>query len=369
MQAPLRLLRVARLDTAPGLLAAIAVSTAVFAATPLTLSAIAERYGVGPGTAGLFSAAQLGLFVVGSWSAGRFTSPSAGVFRLALVTLAAANLASAVTDRFGVFVALRGVSGLALGTLTWLAWSQVFGDEQRQGDIAVVGPVAGVVASPLFGLLLEAGDDRTVFAVLGVASLLPIAVTPSFAAVEDTGPRRRSKAVPQALALIVALTLMTLGGSAVFVFSGVILIDEVGIGAGTLSLIYAENALAAIPSARWRGRRPFAGGWIVVTGACALALGFLTTAWAAWPVLIVWGFAYWAAVPGVFTLLSERSAHPADRAGDAQAAMAAGRAAGPLVGGAAVSAWSFGGLGVLGAIVMSTAGIIALAIERSRPTQ
>ncbi|GJM37939.1 MAG: hypothetical protein DHS20C19_13060 [Acidimicrobiales bacterium] len=368
MQAPLRLLRVARLGAAPGLLAATAVSTAVFAATPISLSSIADRFDVGAGTAGLFSAAQLGMFVVGSWTAGRFTAPSGRAFRLALLILAAANLASALSDTFALFVVLRGFAGLALGTLTWLAWSQVFGDEDRQGDIAVVGPITGVVVSPVFGLLLEAGDDRTIFALLAAASLVPLLWTPSFEGANTVADAERSKAVPQALALVVALTLMTLGGSAVFVFGGVILIDEVGVGAGTLSLIYAANALASIPSARWRGRRPLAGLWIVLTGLCALALGFLTEPWMAWPVLIVWGFAFWAAIPGVFSLLAARSANPADRAGDAQAAMAAGRAAGPLVGGAVVSAWSFGGLGVVGAGIMMAGGAVALTVERLRPT-
>lgn len=366
MQAPFRLLRVARPGTAPGLLAATAVSTAVFAATPISLSAIADRFDVGAGTAGLFSAAQLGLFVVGSWSAGRFMAPTARAFRLSLLLLAAANLASALTGTFALFVVLRGLAGLALGTLTWLAWSQVFGDEERQGDIAVVGPIAGVVAAPLFGLLLEAGDDRTVFAVLAAASLVPLVMTPTFAAPAAAGSGARTKAVPQAVLLIAALTLMTMGGSAVFVFGGVILIDEVGLTPGMLSLVFAANALASIPSARWRGARPLAGLWVLVTAACALVLGFITEPWMAWPVLILWGFAFWAAIPGIFTLLGERSAHPADRAGDAQAAMAAGRAAGPLVGGALVSAWSFGVLAAVGAAVMASGGVLAVAVERWR---
>lgn len=367
MQAPFRLLRVARPDTGAGLLAATAVSTAVFTATPISLAAIADRFAVGAGTAGLFSAAQLALFVVGSWSAGRLLQPGPTPFRLSLVLLAAANLASALTGVFVVFVVLRGAAGLALGTLTWLAWSQVFGHDERQGDIAVVGPITGVAASPLFGVLLEIGDDRTVFVFLAALSLVPLFATPAFDTLPVTTSGRRSRAVPQAMVLIAALTLMTLGGSAVFVFGGVILIDEVGMSAGTLSLVFAANALASIPSARWRGPRPFAGLWMIVTGVCALALGFITEPWMAWPVLTVWGFAFWAAIPGVFSLLAERSSHPADRAGDAQAAMAAGRAAGPLVGGALVSAWSFGALALVGSLVMASGGVLALATERRRP--
>lgn len=349
----------------PGLLLAAAVSTAVFVATPISLSSIAERFDVGSGTAGIFSAAQLGMFVLASWSAGRFMVASARGFRLALVVLSAANLASVVTDTFPVFVVVRGFSGMALGVLTWLAWSQVFGDEDRQGDIAVVGPLAGIVASPLFGLLLEAGDDRWVFGVLAVAALVPLAFTPDFAdAAAAPEKAARSVAVPQATALIASLTLLTLGGSAVFIYSGVILIDEVGMSPGVLSLIYAANALASVPSSRWRGRRPRAGLWLVVTAACALALPIITQAWMAWLVLTVWGFAFWAGVPGIFTLLAERSAHPAERAGDAQAAMAAGRAVGPLLGGALVSGWSYLGLGVVGGVLMAGGGAVSLAVER-----
>lgn len=367
MQAPLRLLRVARLGTAPGLLAATAVSTAVFIATPISLASIAERFDVGPGTAGIFSAAQLGLFVVASWGAGRFLTPGRRVFRLALVLLASANLASVFTEVFVAFVVVRALSGLALGVLTWLAWSQVFGDEERQGDIAVVGPVAGVVVSPLFGLLLDIGDDRAVFGVLAFAALVPLALTPDFATVPEEERVARTRAVPQAMVLIASLTLLTLGGSAVFVFGGVILIDELGVSPTTLSLMYSANALASIPTARWRGPRPLAGLWLMAAGACAVALGSIGEAWMAWPVLTLWGFAFWAGVPGVYTLLAERSAHPAERAGDAQAAMAAGRAAGPLLGGALVSAWSFGGLGAVGGALMATGGIACVAVERLRP--
>ena len=370
MQVPLRLLDAARTGAAPGLLLATAVSTAVFVATPISLASIADRFGVGAGTAGIFSAAQLGMFVLASWASGRFMVPSARVFRLSLVVLAATNFAGAATDVFVLFVVVRALSGLSLGVLTWLAWSQVFGDEKRQGDIAVVGPVAGVVASPLFGLLLSVGDDRWVYAALGIGALVPLFVVPDFGAPAAVAERRdRSSAVPQALVLIGALTLLTLGGSAVFIYGGVILTDEVGMGPGVLSLLFAANALASVPSSRWRGRRPRAGLWLVATAACAVALPLITELSIAWPVLTLWGFAFWAGVPGIYTLLAERSAHPAERAGDAQAAMAAGRAVGPLLGGALVSTWSFAGLGLVGGGLMAAGGAASLAVELRRPSR
>lgn len=364
MHVPLRLLRALRTGTAPGLLVATAVATAVFVATPISLAAIASRFGVGAGTAGIFSATQLGAFVVASWGAGRFLRPGTGLFRGALVMLAAANALSVVTDVFIVFVVIRGVAGLALGLLTWLAWSQVFGDDSRQGDIAVVGPLAGVVVSPLFGVLLDLGDDRAVFAVLAVASLVPLAMPTQFTTQPAPTRGGRTRAVPQAMVLIGGLVLLTLGGSAVFVYSGVIMIDELGISPTIVSFVFSANALASIPSARWRGPRPLAGLWLVLTASCAVALGLVGEPWMAWAALTTWGFAFWAGVPGIYSLLAERSAHPAERAGDAQAAMAAGRAAGPLLGGALVAGWSFAGLGIVGGALMATGGLVCVAVER-----
>lgn len=368
MQAPLRVLRAFRTGTAPGVVMATAVTTAVFAATPLTLPAVVDRFSVGPGTAGLYSAAQLGAFVAGSWSAGRFLTPSGRVFRLALVVLAVANLASALTDVFVALVAVRAAAGLALGTLTWLAWSQVFGDNERQGDIAVVGPLAGVLASPLFGLLLWWGDDRHVFVALAVVSLVPLVRVPRFALPRAPVHHERHRPVRPALVLVVALGALTFGGSAVFVFGGVIAVDKLGMDPFTVSLAFSVNAAASIPSARWRGDRQRPGLWMVVTAMCAVGLGVIDQAWMLWPVLALWGFAFWAGIPGIYTLLADRSAYPAERAGDAQAAMAAGRAVGPLVGAAVVNVGSFAWLGLTGGLVMAAAGLVCLAVE-ARPSR
>ena len=64
MQAPFRLLQTLRGTVEPGLLLATGVATSTFVATPLILPAVAVRFEIGTGMAGLFSAAQLGLFVV-----------------------------------------------------------------------------------------------------------------------------------------------------------------------------------------------------------------------------------------------------------------------------------------------------------------
>lgn len=365
MQAPVWVSRVARVDTAPGLLIATSVTTAVFVATPVALRDVADRFSVGAGTAGLFSAAQLGTFVITTWAAGRYLEASRRRFVVALLILAVANLASVLVDVFALFVVIRAGSGVALGMLTWLAWSQVFGNDNSQGDLAVIGPLTGVVAAPLFGVLLSVGDDRWVFAVLALASLAPLVAVPDFAVEsESSAASRRTRPVPQALALIGGLALATLGGSAVFVFAGVIMADNVGMSSTTVSLVFSANALASIPAARWRGPRPFAGGWLVGAAVCAVLLGSITDPWMSFPVLMVWGFCFWVGVPGIYLLLAERSAHPADRAGDAQASMAAGRALGPLLGAAVVSGWSFGWLGLMGGAIMAAGGACCLVVER-----
>lgn len=362
MQAPFRLLAALRGSTEAGLMMAMAVATATFVATPLVLAGIADRFDVGTGTAGLFSAAQLGAFVVGSWVSGRFVDPSRRLFVQALVVLAIANAVSAVASVFILLVVMRAAAGLVLGVLAWLAYSQVFGDTDRTGDIAVIGPLTGVFMAPLFGVILANGDDRAVFWLLAVVALLPLVKVPQFV-VGETVETDRTKPVPQALALVAALGVVTLGGSAVFVFAGAIAADQYGMAPFVISLVFSANAAASIPSARWRGARPLAGAWLLIPALCAGFIGFFDQAPIFWAILVAWGFCFWMAVPGIYTLLSQRSRHPAERAGDAQASMAAGRALGPLVGGLLVSSGSYELLGLAGGAVIAAAVIVIVGVE------
>ena len=96
----------------------------------------------------------------------RLVEPSRRLFVVALIALSGASAVSIVAPVFAVLVLARGVAGLALGVLTWLAYSQVFGDAERTGDIAVIGPLTGVVAAPLFGVALGAGELAHGFAVV-----------------------------------------------------------------------------------------------------------------------------------------------------------------------------------------------------------
>ena len=362
MQVPFRLLNALRLHTEIGLVAAMAVAMATFSATPLVLAPLAVEFEVSTGTAALFSAAQLGSFVVGSWTAGRVVDPSRRLFVISLVTLSAANVAAAFVGSFVVLVVTRSVSGLALGVLTWLAYSQVFGDDERTGDITTVGPLTAVVSAPIIGVLLELGDVRAVFLVLAGVSLVPLVWVPAIV-VPDRTPTGRNRAVRAALVVIAALTIATLGGSAVFVFMGAIAADRYGMSALVISLAFSANALVSIPAARFRGRRRFAGGYFALTGVCAVISTQADQTAVLWVVLCVWGVAFWMAVPGSYTLLAERSRFPTERAGDAQAAMAFGRALGPLVAGALVAGGEYTTLGWVGGGLLVVAGALLVAVE------
>ncbi len=363
MQIPVRLAGVERGATDPGTLAAVVVSTAVLAATPLLIPGLIASFDLGLGAAGLISGVQLGGFVLTSFLAGRIATASRRFFSFVVLLLASANLVSGLVTGFAPFLATRFAAGLALGAITWLAWAGVFGDSKKMSRIAVVGPITGVLATPLIGLAIDVASYRLVYVALAVLSLTPLVLPTTFDAVERATKERQSGGAPAAFALIGALGLLTMGGSAVFVFSGVIATNQLGLSPTAFALILSVNAAAGIPAARWSGRRPYAGLWFVLAGACAIAFTITTTAALGAVVLVVWGFSFWAGVPGAYELLSRRSLYPSQRAGDAQAVMAVGRVIGPLVGGSLASTGSNALLGLCAGGAMIAAGLITTSVE------
>jgi len=104
------------------------------------------------------------------------------------------------------------------------------------------------------------------------------------------------------------------------------------------------------------------------SGLCAIAVGAFTVVPVFVVAMVAWGFSFWMGVPGAFSLLAERSAFPDERAGDAQAVMAAGRVVGPLVGGALYEVSPLV-LGLCAGGVMVAASIALLYVEwRIRPS-
>ena len=361
MQSPVRLVYLLRPSVKFGILLAVGLSMLVFTSTPFVLPEVVEHYEVSLTAASLISVTQLGGFVVATIGAGRFLQPQQRVFVTALVIAAGANAASAALPPFALLVTLRAFSGVALGLVTWYGWVQAFGDDRRMSDVAVTGPVVGVVAAPLLVALLGWGGLRLVFAALAIAVLAPLGFGYQSAVRELPRRQARNPAVPAARVLLVCLCLFTLGGSAVFIYAVVLGTEEMGLSTGTIALCFSLNALVGIPAARLRATRRVPSPAMALTSLCAIALATAVWSWLFMVALVLWGFFFWLAIPGVFEVLASRSRYPEERVGDAQALMAAGRAGGPLLGGLLLDAGGAALLGIVGSAVMlvSAAGVFA----------
>ena len=372
MQSPVRLVYLLRPTVKAGILLAVGFSVLAFVSTPFLLPEVADHYGVSLTAASMIGVFQLGGFVIASWGAGRFLQPREPVFVVALVASAAANLASAALPAFWLLVPLRLVNGVALGLLAWYGWVQAFGDDRRMGDVAVAGPVVGVVAAPLVSMLLEAGGMQLVFAVLAGVSLVPLAFGYRSDVRELPRGRTRHRAVPAARVLLWCLALFTLGGSAIFIYAVVLGTGDPGLSVTVVAIGFSLNAVVAIPGARITAARRIPGPWMAATAVCAIVVATTAWSWLFLGAIVVWGFFFWAAIPGVFELLASRSRYPEERVGDAQALMAAGRAGGPLLGALLIDGAGPTALGIVGSALMLTAAIgvstIRAVAQPRRPT-
>ena len=357
MQSPVRLVYLLRPTVKVGILLAVGFSVVAFVSTPFLLPEIADHYDISLGLASMIGVFQLGGFVIATWGAGRYLQPREPGFVAALVAAAAANLGSAALPAFAVLVPLRFVNGLALGLLAWYGWVQAFGDDRRMGDVAVAGPVVGVVAAPVVSVLLEAGGVRLVFAALAAVSLVPLAFGYRSDVRELPRERARHRAVPAARVLLVCLGLFTLGGSAVFIYSVVLGTGDPGLSVTLVAAGFSLNAVVAIPGARLKAVRRIPSLWMAATAVCAIVVATADWPWLFFGALVVWGFFFWAAIPGVFEVLANRSLYPEERVGDAQAFMAAGRAGGPLLGGLLIDSAGATVLGIVGSALMLVAAI------------
>jgi len=367
VQAPLRLLAAAKPSVPAALLVAVATSTAVFAATPFLLPSVAEEFNVTVGTAGLMSTTQLGGFVIASWVGGRFLRPVRHVFVIGTLLGVIANFGSAAAPTFETLAALRFVSGLSLGFAAWIAWQAAFGDVEKTGDVAVVGPLVGVVVSPLIAIVLQSAGLRPLFAILAVVTALPLLFTYQVPRSDRLRPHRtRHNATRAARVVLLALATLTLGGSSVFVYAAAIGEELNGLSPVTVSLLFSGNALASIPSARWTGRRGPAGTWFLMAALCALTIAISRSGVLFGMALVGWGFVFFMGIPAAFSLLAARSNFPEERAGDAQAVMALGRVFGPLLGGALYATGSTGTLGIASASVMAFGACLLLYVDRQR---
>lgn len=366
--APIKLVVALRPNIPAGVFTATAVSTVVFSATPFLVPAIASDRGLDVGLVGTISTAQLGGFVLATSFAPRRFRPRRRMLVAAIVLGVIANLLSAVAPEFTMLLGARFVSGVSLGLIAWIAWTEVFGDNERVGDVAIIGPIIGTIASPIVALVADRSGPDWLFVVLAGLYVVPALFTRSMRLDAAQRPRRqRHRPTRAAFAILGALGMLTFGGSAAFVYIGAIGTDLVGLSPFVVSLAFSANAIAGLPSARYRGTRRLAGLWMSITGLSALLVCTLHVAGVFWAAMVAWGFAFWMGIPGAFALLAERSNYPDERAGDAQAVMASGRVVGPLVGGVL---YEIGpeALGVgAGAIMLSGAAILVYAEWRIHP--
>jgi DHA1 family inner membrane transport protein len=286
----------------------------------------------------------------------------------AIVLGVIANLLSAVSPWFAMLAGMRFVSGVSLGLIAWIAWAEVFGDDERLGDVAVIGPIVATIASPLIAIVIDVSGPDWLFVGLAALYLVPAFFVREMTLEAAQRPHReRHPPTRAASAILAALCMATFGGSAAFVFAGAIGIDHVGLSPFVVSFVFSANAIAGIPSARYRGPRTLPGLWIGLTGVAAVLVATVHVPVVFLLAMTLWGFSFWMGIPGAFSLLAERSHYPDERAGDAQAIMAAGRVIGPLVGGGLYEI-SPAALGAGAGGIMITAAALLIYVEwRIRP--
>jgi DHA1 family inner membrane transport protein len=369
VQTPVRLAYLLRPTVALGVLLAIGFSTVAFVSTPFLLPELADHYAISLGAVSLVSVFQLGGFVLSAWAAGRWLRPRRRIFVVALAMSAVANLASAGLPPFPLLVALRLGSGVALGLVTWYGWVQAFGDDRRMGDVAVTGPLVGVIAAPLVAVIIHIGGAELTFAALAAFSLIPLAF--GFHALDHDLPPHsaRNPAVPAARVLLICLGMFTFGGSAVFQYAVVLGTRDPGLSAQAIAIGFSFNSLAGIPAARLQRLNGIPSPWMAATALCALVLATTSYPWLFLASLVFWGFSWWMATPAVFRVLASRSQYPEERAGDAQAVMAAGRSAGPFLGGVLIDGPGSTVLGLVGSALMLIAAAGVFTVRTTSPAR
>ncbi|MDE0268501.1 MAG: MFS transporter [Acidimicrobiaceae bacterium] len=357
MQSPIRLSHFPRPTVKIGILLAIGYCDLSFISTTFLLPEIVEHYNISFGNASLIGTFQLFGFMVSTWAVGRFLQPRERYFMAALLVVAVSNLFSFGLPDYSLLIILRLINGLALGTIIWYGWVQAFGDARRMGDVAMAGPVVGVIAAPLISIPLEIGGLRLVFILLAALAPLPLVLGYQSAVRELPKKHSYNRAAPAARVLLACLGIFTLGGSSVFVYVVVLGTEGPEVSVTMIALLISLNAVAGIFAARWKTLRKIPGFWLAGTATCAFFTATTTRPWLYVVALIMWGFFYWLAIPGVFEVLASRSRYPEERVGDAQALMSAGRAVGPILGGLVLDNANGVVLGIVGGLLMLIAAL------------
>jgi MFS family permease len=182
--------------------------------------------------------------------------------------------------------------------------------------------------------------------------------------------RRKMSPSRSNVVLVIVLGAMTMSGSSLFVFAATLATAELGMAAGVVSLSYSANALAGLIGARRHADDRLRPLWTFGIALSAAAVGFGGAPILFVAGLVAWGFCFWMATPNILTAIAAWSLAPDERVGDAQSAMAVGRAAGPAVASVLVADGSFDALGAF-AVVGLTLSAVAIAVvarhRRSHP--
>lgn len=356
---PTRVIQAVRPQASSGVMAGAAVVAATFAATPFLLPDLSARLDIDIGATGLLSVAQVGSFAVASFFAGRLFRPRRRLHYGSLALVAVATVGSALVTGFALLLATRILAGLGMGTITWIAWAEATRFPRGMGDVAAVAPVTAAVASPVIGWLTGTGGYPLVFAALAFVALAAMLLPVDFGDLPRVG--RNVSGSRSNRVLLVTLGVLSIGGSSVFIFTAAAAQTLHGLTPMSVSWALSLNAVAGVIATRQTARRRHAALWLVATALSALVVGVIGSSVVFFVALTLWGFAFWMAVPAMLKLLAERSNNPSERMGDAQAAMAAGRVIGPLLGGAALGAGQFARLSIVGSVViMAAAGAVAI---------
>lgn len=306
---------------------------------------------------------QVGAFAIANVILPRLTQPSGRIFRLSLVVMVVANIASVVAPGFITLLVSRAFTGASAGAITWLAWAAAMGTRRSLAAMSSVGPMAALVSAPVVGVLIGMGD-QVVFGFLA-ASVVPLLFMrlPEF--VERPHPGERSGSRSNRI-LLGALFLLTCAGASLFVYEAVVAVDVLGMTPFAASLAFSLNAGAGFLGARLASRHRRPGIWLATAGpAAVLSVAGGSMLWfyvgLAW-----WGFAFWMGLPGVLEMLAARSLRPDERAGDAQGLMAFGRSIGPGVGGVFVDGGSFEGLALAAGIGLTLSGLVVVGVQEGR---
>ncbi len=362
VQGPTRIFYAGRTGAPLALVAATTAVALMYAATPFLIQPIAERYGVSEGAVGTISLVQVGAFALTNALLPRLLAPTGHILRWAALALVVLNLASMAPSDYAVLLVLRALAGFAAGALTWISWTDAMQQRRSMAAVAATGPTTVLIGSPLLAVASGRGD-RAVYLLMALVAIPAVLL---FAHV--TGERRSRDNISGSRSnrvLLLSLWLLTFCGSALFINETLVARDFHGLSATTASIAFSLNAAGGLIGARLSTRHRHPGWWLLSIGPAALitVIGSPPLFFAG---MFYWGFAFWMGVPGVMAMLSQRSLHPSERAGDAQALMAVGRSLGPAMGGAFVDAGSLGALAWVSAVGLSVSGATVIGVQEGR---